>query len=603
MAGRSRSSTVGSVTGSLPRQVLPPDESPLQQSARPLAPGPAAATAARAPQQLNHWTRARDDTTGDLLSSSQASHLTLKTMRGAQDSDEDDEDESDLATRPATHTQLRTLKRGDPNYILDLSPSGSHSGLSKLETDAAMGGRDRAATFGGVELPQSPVLEEARRQSLLQQQQQKHRLPSDAPRPSRPSPLLRSNSSSSSLHLGGDRHPVIQRWTKLEKKRPMLAAGIKAGALFVASLLVLWILLRSLLPPIDDEHKTAVKLPKSFDDLKALNEVLQIYKERHYYRVLGSFVTVYMFIQAFSIPGSMYLSILGGAMYGVLVAMPLVCFCVATGALLCYFISAALGPAILANSDKWQKRIDAWTDRVRDHQENLVSYLIVLRIAPLPPHWVVNVVAPHLGISVWHFWISTFFGIAGVSYIHTTIGTTLDQMTSSSDFHLISWQNGLGLGGIIVAVLIPVLLRRYFRKDLEEAAQDPVGDDDEARHASAHEPLLPSSTSDIAIRPPPGSDRGRRPSGPKSERPFTLLSESSDESDDDHDEGRTRRQYGSGHDISTRQVERERPLSPAIGRGGNVDKASQLLGVQVHSAGGTGSDGDDDDGHATRPWR
>lgn len=31
-------------------------------------------------------------------------------------------------------------------------------------------------------------------------------------------------------------------------------------------------------------------------------------------------------LQAFSIPGSMYLSILGGAMYGVLVALPLVCF-------------------------------------------------------------------------------------------------------------------------------------------------------------------------------------------------------------------------------------------------------------------------------------
>lgn len=68
-------------------------------------------------------------------------------------------------------------------------------------------------------------------------------------------------------------------------------------------------------------------------------------------------------------------------------------------------------------------------------------------IAPLPPHWVVNVVAPHLGISIYHFWLSTFFGIAGVSYIHTTIGTTLDQMTSSEDFHLISWGNGLGLGG------------------------------------------------------------------------------------------------------------------------------------------------------------
>lgn len=31
-------------------------------------------------------------------------------------------------------------------------------------------------------------------------------------------------------------------------------------------------------------------------------------------------------LQAFSIPGSMYLSILGGAMYGITMALPLACF-------------------------------------------------------------------------------------------------------------------------------------------------------------------------------------------------------------------------------------------------------------------------------------
>lgn len=74
-------------------------------------------------------------------------------------------------------------------------------------------------------------------------------------------------------------------------------------------------------------------------------------------------------------------------------------------------------------------------------------------------------------------------------------------MTSSSDFHLISvrpsprssfranysqWQNGLGLGGIIVAVLIPVFLRRHFKKDLEEAAID---DEVLLEHEGERDPL------------------------------------------------------------------------------------------------------------------
>lgn len=56
----------------------------------------------------------------------------------------------------------------------------------------------------------------------------------------------------------------------------MLHAGLKAGALFLASLLALYILLKTLLPPIDEEHRERVKLPKTFEELKGLNEVLQV---------------------------------------------------------------------------------------------------------------------------------------------------------------------------------------------------------------------------------------------------------------------------------------------------------------------------------------
>jgi uncharacterized membrane protein YdjX (TVP38/TMEM64 family) len=52
----------------------------------------------------------------------------------------------------------------------------------------------------------------------------------------------------------------------------------------------------------------------------------------------------------------------------------------------------------------------------------MYTNLLVCSIAPFPPHWVVNVICPHVGIGIPRFWISTFFGIMGVSVIHTTIG-------------------------------------------------------------------------------------------------------------------------------------------------------------------------------------
>lgn len=173
----------------------------------------------------------------------------------------------------------------------------------------------------------------------------------------------------------------------------------------------------------------------------------------------------------------MYLSILGGAVWGVARALPLACCCVATGATLCYLISAALGPALLT-LPKWKAIMDKWATKISANKENMISFLIVLRIAPLPPHWVVNVVCPHVGIGIVPFWFSTALGILGVSVIHTTIGGGLDDMTSADDFHLISWRNFFGLAAVVVGVMIPVGLRYWFRGEADRAVEEPESDEE-----------------------------------------------------------------------------------------------------------------------------
>lgn len=100
--------------------------------------------------------------------------------------------------------------------------------------------------------------------------------------------------------------------------------------------------------------------------------------------------------------------------------------------------------------------------------DGVAAFLVVLRISPFPPHWVANFVAPHLGIGPLFFWATCFVGIAPVSVIHVTIGSSLDSMTSAEDFHILSLRNILGLGAVIVAVLIPVGLKRIFKQDLGE---------------------------------------------------------------------------------------------------------------------------------------
>jgi hypothetical protein len=145
---------------------------------------------------------------------------------------------------------------------------------------------------------------------------------------------------------------------------------------------------------------------------------------------------------------------------------------------------------------KWKARLDVWSEKIRSQKDNLISFLIVLRIAPFPPHWVVNVICPHVGIGVVPFWISTWLGIFGVTVIHTTIGGSLDDMTSAADFHLISWRNFFLLSAVVVGAMIPVGLRYFFKRqlasvaDVEAATEEAQQQEDDEGVIIAQGPLV-----------------------------------------------------------------------------------------------------------------
>ncbi|KAJ7127165.1 hypothetical protein C8R44DRAFT_874237 [Mycena epipterygia] len=355
-----------------------------------------------------------------------------------------------------------------------------------------------------------------------------------------PPPLALSHQNASEYTLqnvGSDQTPLNTPTTpsygatfgpdgqRPSSRRLIFNATFKMVCVFLASTLLLGSILWIALPTLEEDDRPKLRIPKSFAQLQDLNGILKKYRDIFPYRIFICFVVTYLFLQAFSLPGSMYLSILGGAVWGMPIALPLVCCCVASGATLCYLISSALGPALLT-LPKWKAKLDKWARKIQQNQDNMISFLIVLRIAPLPPHWVINIIAPHVGITIPVFWISTALGILGVSVIHTTIGGGLDEMTSSEDFHLISWKNFFGLSAVVVGVMIPVGLRYWFGRSgvvavnvEEEEGEGVLQEDDEEEEDEI-----------LAMGPPhevakPGEEAGRR-----------LLDDESDEEEDSDDD-------------------------------------------------------------------
>ena len=95
--------------------------------------------------------------------------------------------------------------------------------------------------------------------------------------------------------------------------------------------------------------------PSSLEDIRLLASTLGSYKQLHPHYVLLLFSSAYLFkqvslpvrcsiitslfIQTFAVPGSVFLNVLAGAIFGSSLGFLLCCFLTACGASLCYLLA------------------------------------------------------------------------------------------------------------------------------------------------------------------------------------------------------------------------------------------------------------------------
>lgn len=189
-------------------------------------------------------------------------------------------------------------------------------------------------------------------------------------------------------------------------------------------------------------------------------------------------------LQAFAIPGSLFLSILSGFLFKFHIALFLVCTCSAVGATLCYLLSQLVGRRLVKHY--FPERAQQWSEQVDKHRNELLSYILFLRMTPFLPNWFINLVAPVIGVPLYPFAFGTFLGkytetlhqiisklrflfclligVAPPSFLAIQAGQTLNTMTSSSD--AFSVRSMLLLGVFSVLSLTPVIFKKQFKKKL-----------------------------------------------------------------------------------------------------------------------------------------
>lgn len=173
------------------------------------------------------------------------------------------------------------------------------------------------------------------------------------------------------------------------------------------------------------------------------------------------FVMIYIVCSAIGMPGMVVLTLAGGSLFGVVVATLLIVVGATIGATLLFLAAKmGLGDALLARSGPAVRKMEA------SFKDNELSYLFVLRLIPLFPFNLVNLVPAFLGVKLRNFVLATAVGIIPITFIYASLGEGLGSLFNSGrapDLGMIFEPKfALPMAGLIVLALLPVAYK-WFR--------------------------------------------------------------------------------------------------------------------------------------------
>jgi uncharacterized membrane protein YdjX (TVP38/TMEM64 family) len=175
------------------------------------------------------------------------------------------------------------------------------------------------------------------------------------------------------------------------------------------------------------------------------------------------FILVYALCTAFSLPTGLLLSTLGGFLFGTLWGGLFIVVGATLGATMLFLAArTVLGDVLRARAGPSLRKLEA------GFRENALSYLLVLRLVPLFPFWLVNLAPAFLGVPTSTFIIGTFIGIIPGALVFASVGTGLGAILASGGTPdvsaLLQPHVLLPIGGLVVLALIPVVLKRLRRR-------------------------------------------------------------------------------------------------------------------------------------------
>ena len=173
----------------------------------------------------------------------------------------------------------------------------------------------------------------------------------------------------------------------------------------------------------------------------------------------AGYAAAYAICVAFSLPIAALMTVTAGFLFGQIVGSLVVMIGATVGAVAVFLAArTALG-------DSLRRRAGPWLARMQDgFNENAFSYLLFLRLVPLFPFAVVNLVPALLGMKLRDYALATFIGIIPGSFVYTAVGTGLGSVfDSGGEFSargILTPQLIAALAGLACLALAPVVYKK-----------------------------------------------------------------------------------------------------------------------------------------------
>ncbi|KAI4303326.1 hypothetical protein MLD38_038972 [Melastoma candidum] len=205
------------------------------------------------------------------------------------------------------------------------------------------------------------------------------------------------------------------------------------------------------MPPSDYSF---LKMPRSLEDIQILRDNLEGYTSDYTLQVLVGYCMVYIFMQTFMIPGTVFMSLLAGSLFGVFKGVVLVVFAATAGASSCFFLSKLIGRPIVFSL--WPDRLNFFQAQVAKRRERLLNYMLFLRVTPTLPNTFINFASPIVDIPYHTFFLATVIGLIPAAYVTVRAGIALGDLQSVKDLY--DFQSIATLFFIGVVSITPTLM-------------------------------------------------------------------------------------------------------------------------------------------------